>query len=118
MRSALIAVAVAALLVGPFVTPAAAQMALRELIANAQGYDFEPHLEKANAALIRKTIAAQACLEVGEKALETAGGFGLLRELSLERLLRDLHGAQFHPLTAKRQQLLSGRLALGLEPVG
>jgi acyl-CoA dehydrogenase len=31
--------------------------------------------------------------------------------------LRDVHGAQFHPLPEKRQQLFTGRLAMGLEPV-
>lgn len=93
-----------------------AQMAYRELVAGANDYDFEPVIGRANAALIRKTIAAGACLEVGEKALEALGGFGFLREVGLERLLRDLHGAQFHPLPEKSQQRLSGRLALGLEP--
>ena len=34
-----------------------------------------------------------------------------------ERLLRDVHGAQFHPLTEKRQQLFTGRIAMGLEPI-
>ena len=35
----------------------------------------------------------------------------------LERLLRDLHAGQFHPLPEKRRQLLAGRIALGLDPV-
>lgn len=74
-------------------------------------------VEKVNAALIRKTIAAKACLMVGEKALEASGGFGFFRDVGLERLLRDLHGAQFRPLPEKTQQRLSGRLALGLGPV-
>ena len=38
--------------------------------------------------------------------------------LGLERLLRDIHGAQFHPLQAKRQQRFTGRVVLGLEPIG
>jgi hypothetical protein len=33
-------------------------------------------------------------------------------------LLRDVHGVQFHPLPEKRQLLFTGRLALGLAPVG
>ncbi len=32
--------------------------------------------------------------------------------------MRDVHGVQFHPLPEKRQQLFTGRLALGLDPIG
>jgi hypothetical protein len=35
-----------------------------------------------------------------------------------ERLLRDVHGAQFHPLPEKRQHLFTGKLALGQDPIG
>ena len=52
-----------------------------------------------------------------EKAVETAGGAGFYTKLGLERRLRDVHGVQFHPLPEKRQQLFTGRLALGLEPI-
>jgi alkylation response protein AidB-like acyl-CoA dehydrogenase len=51
------------------------------------------------------------------EALETAGGVGFYRRTGLERLLRDAHGAQFHPLSAKRQQVFTGRVALGLDPI-
>jgi hypothetical protein len=40
------------------------------------------------------------------------------RRTGLERLVRDLHAAQFHPMQEKRQQLFCGRAALGLDPVG
>ena len=53
-----------------------------------------------------------------EKALEAVGGTGLFRSMGLERLLRDVHGAQFHPLPAKRQHCFTGRVAFGLDPVG
>jgi len=70
-----------------------------------------------NTLLIRKTIAAEHALATVEKALEAAGGAGFYCEAQLERLLRDLHAAQFHPLPAKRQQRFTGRMALGLDPV-
>jgi len=38
--------------------------------------------------------------------------------MGLERLLRDIHGAQFHPLPAKRQHRFTGRVAFGLDPAG
>ena len=44
-----------------------------------------------------------------------AGGF--YRRAGLERLVRDVHGLQFHPLPEMRQQLFAGRLALGLDPI-
>jgi acyl-CoA dehydrogenase len=95
-----------------------AQMARREMIALSAEYQFEPVDETANAVLQRKTIAANAVLKTVEKALEAVGGGGFFRELGLERLLRDVHGAQFHPLTEKRQQHFAGRMTLGLDPLG
>lgn len=93
------------------------QMAVRELIDLCANYDFTPDIPTANAAVIRKTIAAQALLAAVEKALEVVGGGGLFRTMGLERLLREIHGIQFHPLQAKRQHRFSGRVALGLDPV-
>jgi alkylation response protein AidB-like acyl-CoA dehydrogenase len=80
-------------------------------------FQFEPTMDLADAVLIRKTILARSALEVAEKALETAGGSGFFRSVGLERLLRDVHAAQFHPLAEKKQHLFTGRLALGLDPV-
>jgi alkylation response protein AidB-like acyl-CoA dehydrogenase len=95
-----------------------AQMALREMVETAANYDFSPTEQTANAMLIRKTVAARSSMQAAEKALEVVGGVGFFRGLGLERLLRDVHGAQFHPLPEKRQLLFTGRLALGLAPVG
>ncbi len=66
---------------------------------------------------MRKTLAANAVIGVGEKAMELAGGRGFMRKAGIERLLRDLHGAQFHPLPEARQLLFTGRVALGLDPI-
>jgi alkylation response protein AidB-like acyl-CoA dehydrogenase len=95
-----------------------AQMALQGMIDTAANYHFEPVNQTANAILVRKTIAARAVVLTVEKALEVVGGAGFFRSLGLERLLRDVHGAQFHPLPEKRQLLFTGRLALGLDPIG
>ena len=94
-----------------------AQMALEGMIANANDCDFEVSIEKANAALVRKTIAAKAVRETVDKALEAAGGSAFFRKVGLERLVRDSYAAQFHPLPEKKQQLFTGRLALGLDPI-
>lgn len=94
-----------------------AQLAVDDMVRRANDLDFVPALETANAVLVCKSIAATAVLKAAEKALEITGGAGFYRGLGLERLLRDVHGAQFHPLPEKRQQLFTGRIALGLDPI-
>ncbi len=94
-----------------------ARLAVDSMVAIANDWEFAPVAETANAVLVRKTIAAKAIIATVEKALETAGGAGFYRGLGLERLLRDAHGVQFHPLPEKRQQQFTGRLALGLDPI-
>jgi len=97
---------------------ATGELAVQAMIAHCADYQFAPDVGTANAVLIRKTIAAGALLATVEKALEAVGGGGLIRSLGLERLVRDLHSAQFHPLSPKRQHRFTGRVALGLDPVG
>jgi acyl-CoA dehydrogenase len=96
---------------------ATAQLALESMIDLCADYSFAPDHATANAEFIRKTIVADAVVDTVEKALEAVGGGSLFRTLPLERLLRDIHGAQFHPLQRKRQFRFSGRVALGLDPV-
>jgi len=95
-----------------------AQMAVREAIDICADYAFTPDKATFNAVVIRKTIAAQAMLAAVEKALETVGGGGIFRSIGLERLVRDLHAAQFHSMQPKRQHRFTGRAALGLDPAG
>jgi acyl-CoA dehydrogenase len=95
----------------------AARLATRDMERLAEGYAFEPSADLARDVLVRKTLAANAVIGVGEKALELAGGRGFMRSTGIERLLRDLHGAQFHPLPEARQLLFTGRVGLGLDPV-
>ncbi len=94
-----------------------AQMATRDMVDRCAEYTFAPEVATANALFIRKTIAGDACRLVVEKALEAVGGAGFYRSLGLERLLRDMHGVDFHPLQRKRQHRFTGRIALGLDPV-
>lgn len=94
-----------------------ARLATEDMVSLAEGYDFEPTVALARDVLVRKTLAANAVIAGGEKAMELAGGRGFMRKAGIERLLRDLHGAQFHPLPEARQLLFTGRVALGLDPV-
>jgi alkylation response protein AidB-like acyl-CoA dehydrogenase len=95
-----------------------ARLALADMVRITNEFDFEPTVDTADSVLVRKTIVARAVIATVEEALEVCGGAGFYRKLGLERLLRDAHGAQFHPLPEKRQQLFTGRLALGLDPIG
>ncbi|HTV37477.1 MAG TPA: acyl-CoA dehydrogenase family protein [Xanthobacteraceae bacterium] len=94
-----------------------AQLAIDDMVCFANDLDFPMTLEVANAILVRKTIVAEHVLATVEKALEATGGAGFYRKAGLERLLRDAHGAQFHPLSSKRQHRFTGRIALGLDPI-
>jgi alkylation response protein AidB-like acyl-CoA dehydrogenase len=93
-----------------------AQMAVHGMIDECADYSFAPDVQTANAVLIRKTIAARALVASVEKGLQAVGGGAHFRYGGLERHLRDLHGAQFHPLQEKRQHRFTGRIALGLAP--
>ncbi len=94
-----------------------AQMALSTMVEMADDLAFVPSEQLASDILARKTICADAVIATVEKALELAGGSGFLRKNGLERLVRDAHGGQFHPLPAKRQQLFTGRVAFEMSPV-
>jgi acyl-CoA dehydrogenase len=108
----------AASLVGEMETRlTAGRLAVEDGVRLANGLDFAPTAEIASAALMRKTLAAEAVLATGELALDVVGGAGFMRRTGLERLVRDLHGARFHPLPAARQRLFSGRTSLGAAPV-
>lgn len=93
------------------------ELACLDMIRLANGLDFVPSPELASQVLVRKSIAAANAIATVEKAMELAGGAGFFRKRGLERLLRDVHGARYHPLPEMRQRLFTGRLALGLSPV-
>jgi len=93
------------------------QLAADDMVRLANDFDVMMGLEVTSPMLVRKTIVAEGVLSTVEKALEVAGGAGFYRKAGLERLLRDAHAAQFHPLPAKRQHRFTGRIALGLDPI-
>jgi alkylation response protein AidB-like acyl-CoA dehydrogenase len=94
-----------------------AQLAADDMVRLANDLDFTMSLEVTGAILVRKTIVAEHVLATAEKALQAAGGAGFYRRTGLERLLRDAYGAQFHPLSEKRQHRFTGRIALGRDPI-
>lgn len=93
------------------------RLAIDDMVRLVNDLDVAMSLDLTSAILARKTIVAEGVLATAEKALEAAGGAGFYRRAGLERLLRDAHGAQFHPLSAKRQHRFVGRVALGIDPI-
>jgi acyl-CoA dehydrogenase len=87
------------------------------MIAASADLRFDNSLEHAAASLTRKTIAAEACIDTVQIALEVGGGRAYSRDGGIARLLRDVHGARCHPLPAAQQERFTGRLALGLDPL-
>jgi alkylation response protein AidB-like acyl-CoA dehydrogenase len=96
---------------------AATRMAWREMIRGAAEYEFAPVVETASAALVGKTLCTKAAIATVEKAMEVSGGGGFFRKHELQRLLRDVHAAPYHPLPEKKQVQFTGRVALGMDPV-
>lgn len=86
-------------------------------VDNANELDFAPEIERASRAVEAKTVIGDTCIRTVDKAMELAGGGAYFRSSGIERLRRDVRAATYHPLQPKRQHLLSGRVALGLEPI-
>ena len=95
----------------------AATIAWESLVEQARDYDFAPSLDRANAALVRKTLAARACRAAVDAASEAGGGATFARGVGFERLFRDVQGVRWHPLPESRQVLFTGRLGLGRSPL-
>ena len=96
---------------------ASAQIAVDSLVANAADYAFEPAVDRANDALVRKTLAARGCLGAVDAAMEAGGGATFARRVGFERLFRDVQGCRFHPLAESKQVVFTGRHALGHAPI-
>lgn len=94
-----------------------ARLAWRDMIRRANEYDFENDIAQANQTLIQKSIVSNACVRTVQKALEATGGRGFFRGYGMEQLLRDVMASAYHPLPSKRQELFTGRMALGLDPI-
>ena len=78
---------------------------------------FAATTEIASQILVRKTLAAEAARTTVELAAEVVGGPGFFRGHPIERIVRDIRAIHFHPLPSRRQQVFSGRIALGYDPV-
>ncbi len=78
------------------------------------GGDPAPSAESLNAAMTAKAEIARAGFEVCDLAMEVASGAAYFRGSVIERALRDIRAAKFHPFTPEETLLRSGQLALGV----
>lgn len=91
---------------------------VRAMIDASDDLCFDNTLEHASASLARKANAADAVVDTARLALDVGGGAAFAVGTGIERLFRDAHGALYHPLPSARQERFSGRVALGLDPLG
>lgn len=94
-----------------------AQISLEDMTRLNANHGFAATNEIANAILTRKVIAAEAVKATVEIAAELVGGPGFIQGHPIERIVRDIRAVHFHPLPLRRQQIFSGRIALGFDPV-
>jgi len=88
------------------------------MYADSDDLQFDNTDEQSSRSLSRKTVASDAVIATVRLAIEAVGGLGYTRSSDLERLYRDVHGCLFHPLGRAKQTRFSGRVALGLPPIG
>jgi indole-3-acetate monooxygenase len=74
----------------------------------------KPSPEAVNEVMIGRTLVARHAIQAVEYAMEMAGGAGFYRAAGLERKLRDVQGARYHPLQIGPQTEFAGAMALGL----
>ena len=93
------------------------QMSVAEMVRLASE-DTPPTIEKSNLIARYKTISTNAAIRTVEKAMMVAGGAAYFRGMGLERRFRDIQAARYHPIQEPKQHRFSGRIALGLDPIG
>jgi acyl-CoA dehydrogenase len=94
---------------------AAARYAVADMVACAAG---PAGFETTNRVYLGRSNFVAAAMRLAGNALELTAASGFIRGNPVERLFRDIQAARFHPLMARQQRDLSGRLALGAPPEG
>ncbi|MCO5196137.1 MAG: acyl-CoA/acyl-ACP dehydrogenase, partial [Anaerolineae bacterium] len=73
-----------------------AEMALNDMLRINNNFDFTPTDACGHLILTRKSIIADAVIEVVNQAMDIVGGQAFYRRHPLEKLLRDVQGARYH----------------------
>lgn len=92
----------------------ATRIAHQAMIATAEEND--PGEASVNTVMMGRRLVEENALRAADLALQLAGGAGFYRAAGLERRLRDIQAARYHPMLAEKQYEYAGALALG-QPV-
>lgn len=84
----------------------------QDMVRLTNNYDFEAVDQIGHEILTRKTIVANAVIDVVTQAMDIVGGPAFYRSYGLEKLFRDVQAAKYHPLPEKEQLLYSGEFLL------
>lgn len=91
-----------------------AQIAHHRVVAVAEA--DAPSAASVNEVMIGRRLVEAGAVRAVELAMELAGGQGFYRRTGLERCLRDVQAARYHPLRRETQEMYAGAMALG-DPV-
>jgi alkylation response protein AidB-like acyl-CoA dehydrogenase len=91
-----------------------ARWALEGVLADL-GPDPDPTMEHYVSVQQMKRIVTLACQEVATVAAEVAGGGAYARRGPVDRMIRDLRAAIYHPEVPEATLVRAGRTALGLD---
>ena len=92
---------------------------VRAMIDASADLTFDNTVEHASASLARKTNAAEACIDTVRLALEVGGGAAFGRGAGIERFLpRRPRRPSTTPCRPPNRKRFTGRVALGLDPLG
>ena len=94
-----------------------AVIAHQDMIRTNQDHGFSPTNELSAEILTRKTLVATAAQKTVNLAAEIVGGAGFFKGHPMERIQRDIKACYFHPLPYRRQYQITGKIALGLDPI-
>lgn len=89
-----------------------AELAWRDMVRIHDDYAFEAVDSVGQDIVTRKVLATNACIATVTRAMEIVGGAGFYRDFGLERLLRDVQAAKYHPYPEKEQHLFRGEYLL------
>lgn len=85
----------------------------KAMVKLTDNHRFKPAESITLDMLSLKTNVANACIQTVQEAMETIGGQSFYRKNTLERLFRDVQGANFHPLPMWDQYAFTGERILG-----
>ncbi|UDY34216.1 acyl-CoA dehydrogenase family protein [Dermatobacter hominis] len=94
---------------------ATADWVLRGLV-DELGDDVAPTPAQFTRVMLAKRSITGSVRAAADRMMEAVGGAAYSRRLPLERALRDLWGAPFHPLTGEQTLRIGGAAAMGLDP--